>query len=94
MKMQKDHYLHLKVMIKTAVLEAGKPVEEFAKAYQAAGHTAKRFRWDWLYAVPMVNRQEWFDRGIYAYLNDDHIDTALRSICKELNIPQWKEAAL
>lgn len=47
--------------------------------YQAEhGHSAERHRWDLLWAsgysvVPL-----------YAYLNDDHIDTALRSIVREL----------
>jgi len=42
--------------------------------YAARGLSAKRLRWDVLYAskFPICS--------LYSYLNDDHIDTALRAI--------------
>lgn len=39
----------------------------------------KRFRWDLLWMGDGATRRAWFDR-VYKYANDDHIDTALRSI--------------
>jgi hypothetical protein len=43
--------------------------------YVAQGWSAKRFRWDMLHASGF-NTKGLYDAG----LNDDHIDTALRSI--------------
>ena len=41
----------------------------------------KRIRWDWLYASGLT---AWICKELYEYMNDEHIDTALRSIVKEL----------
>ena len=47
-------------------------------AYRSAGLTDKRYLWDAL-------RVSGYDVcGLYTYLNDTHIDTALRSILREL----------
>jgi len=40
--------------------------------------------WDQLWCIPPFKRIQWFDRGIYRYLNDNHITTALRHIKWEL----------
>ena len=42
----------------------------------------KRFRWDLLWAT---GQSKWITDVLYSYLNDTHIDTALRSIVKELD---------
>jgi len=47
--------------------------------YQAAGLSAKRYRWDCVWAIPSDARNSWFNK-VYQYANDDHIDTALRKI--------------
>lgn len=48
-----------------------------AAEYAARGLSHKRFRWD-------VLRASGFNTvGLYWYLNDDHIDTALRAIMPE-----------
>lgn len=47
----------------------------------------KRYRWDCLYeAVAAVASDPYPDymNGLYRYLNDDHIDTALRAIVSPL----------
>ena len=46
--------------------------------YLNVGMTARRFAWDMLH----VSRFSF--QGVYKYANDDHIDTALRSIMKEV----------
>ena len=40
----------------------------------------RRFRWDCLYAARMGD----FVSGLYQYLDDTHIDTALKSICPKI----------
>ena len=41
--------------------------------------------WNHLYACAPKARQAWFDRGIYDYLDDTHIHTALKRAINELN---------
>ena len=38
-----------------------------------------RYRWDLTYAAGLT---KWICDNLYSYLNDDHIDTALRKITK------------
>jgi hypothetical protein len=75
--------------MKTADFEALRAMVElhapskFARAkadeYRERGLTPKRYRWDMFWSIPQDRRQDWFaDFQIYNYLNDDHIDTALR----------------
>lgn len=76
MKMKTEHFEALKAMLSGFAridLQAGR------EHYRKEGLSSKRYRWDVLYSVPFAKRQEWFDLGIYEYLNDDHIDTALRA---------------
>lgn len=54
-------------------------------AYRSAGLTALRYRWDLVYAAFRPNVEgaslSWFCDTMYDYLDDTHIDTALRKIC-------------
>jgi len=44
--------------------------------YQALGFSAKRWRWDLLYAAGI---SQWISDNVYTYADDEHIDTVLRS---------------
>lgn len=79
MKMQQQHYDRLKQLIEQVLKDSSHTMQELREWYEKKGQTAQRFRWDLLWAIPQVNRQPWFDE-VYQYLNDDHIDTALRKI--------------
>ena len=72
--MTSDHLGHLAVEI-YKVLENS--VVDLSNRYRDMGLTHKRFRWDLLY---MAVGSEWVCENLYPYLNDDHIDTALRNI--------------
>lgn len=77
MKMQTAHFEALRLLFE---LHIG---ASFARAradlYQERNLTPMRLRWDLLWMINGVERQAWFDDNkIYSYLNDDHIDTALR----------------
>lgn len=45
--------------------------------YKAQGLSHKRWRWDLMYAAGLTR---WTCDTLYKYLNDDHIDSALRRI--------------
>jgi len=51
------------------------------EAYRAQNLTDKRYRWDLTYAAGCTR---FICDSLYAYLDDTHIDTALRSIVKPL----------
>jgi len=72
MKMLPEHYEYLKREVE-ANLTVVPPLEE----YQKAGMSAKRWRWDIMWAAKVSN---WVGQNLYSYLNDDHIDTALKKI--------------
>jgi hypothetical protein len=42
----------------------------------------KRLRWDVLY---LSGLSKWICDNLYSYLNDEHIDTALRAIMKKID---------
>ena len=43
----------------------------------------KRLRWDLSYAAKLT---PWICDNLYSYLDDSHVDTALRSIVRELDL--------
>ena len=62
-----------------------------AEAWEKArglGHSPMKFRWNAMFAVPGGNQ---FILGLYdldnGNVNDAHIDTALRSICRDRGLP-------
>lgn len=86
MKIKPEHYEVLREAITaTASHPAAQGCE---KRYQELGRTPMRLRWDLLYASKLKIGDGVGMDGLplYAYMNDDHIDTALRNICKELNL--------
>ena len=72
MKMKLLDYTNLRI----AVLELGESInlKTVREHYNRVGKGGMRFRWDVLHATRFQTAP------LYAYLNDAHIDTALRSI--------------
>ena len=88
MKMQPSHYQALSAMLNSVINELDKPVLEFAKAYRDAGLSDTRFVWDLYWAIPSTERKGWHDdNGIYDYLHDDHIGTAIKTALKGQPLP-------
>lgn len=71
MKMKPEHFAILQDAV--AKLDTA----DKRKAYAARGLSARRYRWDLLYASGVL---EAMSQPLYLYLNDSHIDTALRKI--------------
>lgn len=84
MKIQSTHYEYMKQEIWSLDLDK---VKEHKKGIMdgiiPCQNKAKRFRWDCFQAAHL---SKWACDNLYAYVNDDHIDTALRQIVKELEI--------
>jgi len=88
MKVKKHDYNELRDAIHNRVNEL---TREKIKEHKMSlinsntGDISKKFRWNLLWAVSFPVRQVIVDR-IYQYANDNHIDTALKSIIKELEV--------
>lgn len=78
MKMKPEHYETLQVAVQKVLDTYPGALAE----YRRKGFSDKRFRWDALYACGLKIGDGVGTEGLplYAYLNDDHIDSALRKI--------------
>jgi hypothetical protein len=80
MKIKPEDYTELKGAIGKLDIEKVKKHYAHLRTDTRVKDLAKRFRWDLLYASK-------FDTLVtYKYLDDTHLDTALHSIVKELNL--------
>jgi hypothetical protein len=79
MKIKPEHYAYMKMAI-----DALPKDQVLAHKEKKLGKDIDmRFRWDLFYAA---NLATWVCDNCYSYLNDTHIDTALKRIVKELCI--------
>lgn len=81
MKIKPEHYAHMLAAMCDA--QAARPTEtrDYYARMGFGKDTAKRHRWDLCYAAQLSS---WICDNLYSYMDDTHIDTALRSIVKEL----------
>lgn len=80
MKMRKIHYKHIKDTIERVFTQS--MIESYTAAYTKDGHSNKRLRWDVYCSAGLVT----FSCDVlYKYLDDTHIDTALRQIFNHSN---------
>ena len=70
-KIANQHYDHMKNMIQPLMVKVPYSV------YQNKGLSGKRYRWDIARAAGLM---AFICDELYVYLNDEHIDTALRNI--------------
>ncbi len=79
-KIHPEHYDHMKAAMSGLFHEADDRRAQIVVEGKAQD-VEKRLRWDLSYAAGLT---PWICDNIYPYANDDHIDTALRNIMKEL----------
>jgi len=90
MKISKEHYEHIKQAFQTlSVNDNEKHWKHLKQAKKDRTQYIKdidmRFRWDCFWSR---NLSEWVRTTLYPIgINDDHIDTALKNIIKELGFP-------
>jgi hypothetical protein len=84
MKIKQEHYEYMKQAIAPLIGKVPAHIE-YLKAEGKAKDYNKRLRWDLMYAA---NLSTFVCDNLYNYMDDTHIDTALRAIMKELNIPE------
>lgn len=84
MKITKQHYDHMLECMRPIVADKRLPAYiNQLKEDTRVKDINKRLRWDILYAGI---KSSWVSDNLYTYANDDHIDTALRQIMKELGV--------
>lgn len=76
MKIKANHYEHIKQAI---IAIENRPT---VNSYRIQGLSDRRYRWDMLY---LANLSKYICDNLYSYMGDEHIDTALRMIFKELD---------
>jgi hypothetical protein len=74
-KIKGEHLEH----IRTEIAKHDTP--ELREWYKKNNMSDKRYRWDLTYRAGLTS---WICSNLYSYANDDHIDTALRSIVSPL----------
>jgi hypothetical protein len=80
MKIRQEHYKHMRDEIKLMVdLPALNDAIRIDGRYKDFG---KRFRWDAAYKAGLSG---WIADNLYSYMDDSHVDTALKAIIKELS---------
>ncbi len=86
MKMKPEHYEALKKAMRPIVKSKTWPDHlVFIKTETKAKDPEKRARWDALFASRTKLPPHFINDVLYAYLDDTHIDTALKSIMRELS---------
>lgn len=81
MKIQPEHYAYIRDALAALGAETVNTTREFIAQEGKAKNPEMRLRWDLSYRA---NLSRWFCDNVYSYANDDHIDTALRAIMREL----------
>lgn len=79
MKITPAHYSAIRSAI-LPLADRFRDHREFLKSEGKSKDIEKRLRWDAFHA----SKHAGILSDLYAYLNDDHIDTALRSIMREI----------
>ena len=59
-------------------------LEQIAEEKKIGKDHEKRFRWDVFWTARRYLNGNFISDILYSYLNDDHIDTALKKIVKEI----------
>jgi len=81
MKILAEHYTHMAAAIAPVIARVD-PASYRAQivAEGKSKNPDKRVRWDYLYAAKLSS---WICDNLYSYMDDAHIDTALRAIMAE-----------
>lgn len=82
MKMTPEHFAHLKNEI-AHFAELAKEHRKTLRNDPRVNDVEKRLRWDIAHAAKLT---PWICSDLYPYLNDTHIDTALRAAVADLHI--------
>jgi hypothetical protein len=85
MKIREEHYQQLKSLIEERLDQLKATRSEVKEFYESDPTLSdKRFRWDLLWAINKEQRTPLFDE-FYQYMDDTHIDTALKNIVQEID---------
>lgn len=82
MKIKPEHYTHMRDTIRAAFTP--EQVQAHRDAIISEGKAKdveKRVRWDLSHAAKLT---PWVCANLYSYMDDSHIDTALRAIVREV----------
>ena len=75
MKIKPEHYKELDTAIHLRFSDS--ELLTYWNAYKSKGLSAMRYRWDMFHAIDSNGS---ISKEFYTYMNDNHIDTALRKL--------------
>jgi hypothetical protein len=82
MKMKPEHFAHMKLAMTSPLIDID-AMRGVIAADRKVKDADKRLRWDMLYAAGLGR---WICDNLYSYMDDTHIDTALRTIMKDMHV--------
>lgn len=85
MKIKAEHYATLKSMLSQYSHDNREQVLAY-KALKLGKDPERRFRWDLFTFARRSGAEKIVMNDIYRYANDNHLDTALRAIVRELGL--------
>lgn len=80
-KIQPEHIAHMKAEIAKIGADKAAAHRQFIINEGKSKDVDKRLRWDLSYYASLT---PWICEHVYAYADDSHVDTALRTIMREL----------
>ena len=83
MKIRPDHYATMRDAIATIPADKIQEIRNHVLTSDRVHNREKCFRWNLSYAAKLT---PFICDNVYSYADDTHIDTALRSIVRELSI--------
>ena len=83
MKIKAEHYAVMREKIAALPVDRVENIRRTVHADPRVKDAQKRFRWDLSHAAGVT---PFVCEAVYPYADDTHIDTALRSITRELNL--------
>jgi len=81
MKIKEEHFIDMEVRITEFINKNFKMIQAHKKL-SLGKDKDKRFRWDIFWASKYHKKA----REYYSYLNDDHLDTALKKIMSKIDL--------
>lgn len=83
MKIKPEHYEVIRTAIDALPKDKLSKHKEALKGDARVKDIDKRFRWD---CLDVAVKAVWICDNLYSYMDDTHIDTALRAVVKDLGI--------
>ena len=77
--------------LRDKVIQHAETLRNLPKYQNGEGNLAMRVRWDWFWAGANQSVRDSIPQLKEREFNDTHLDTVLRSICRDAGLPQFAD---